>query len=119
MIVTPSQARRLACPFMRGADMKVLACKGNDCMAFRWADTHSAWGYCGAAGIPEIHRLQAGDRPLRDGPVQGGRTVLSRTPKTLDAGEVPTAPKTRGEFNREITDALAKKAASDEEAGRF
>ena len=116
-IVSPDQARRMACPFIRGPDMKVLACKGNDCMAWRWADTHSAWGHCGAAGIPEIHRLQAGDRPLRDGP--GGRTVLSRTTRSLDAGEVPTAPKTRSEFNREITQALAEDAARDLAAGRF
>ena len=117
-IVSPAQARRMACPFMRGPDMKVLACKGNDCMAWRWADTHSAWGHCGAAGIPEVHRLQAGDRPLRDGPVRGGRTVLSRTERTVDAGEVPTTPKPNA-LDLAVAQALAEDAARDAAAGRF
>lgn len=117
-IVSPDQARRMACPFMRGPDMKVLACKGNDCMAWRWADTHSAWGHCGAAGSPEVHRLQAGDRPVLDGPVRGGRTVLSRTEKTLDQGTVPT-PRPPSDFERVVAKALAEDAARDAAAGRF
>ena len=117
MIFSPAQGRQLLCPFQRGPDMKALACRSNDCAAFRWADMQTSLGFCGAAGIPEVHRLQAGDRPLRDGPA--GRTVLSRTPKTLDEGQAPTAPKTRSEFDRAIAEALAEDAARDLAAGRF
>lgn len=74
-------------------------------------------GFCGAAGILEFHRLQAGDRPLRDGPVRGGRTVLSRTERTLDQGTVPTPGP--HPLDRAIAEALAEDAARDVASGRF
>ena len=118
MIATPDQARRLLCPYQRGPEMKALACRAQDCMAWRWADMQTDLGFCGAAGVPEVHRLQAGDRPLRDGPARGGRTVLSRTERTLDQGEAPTTPKPNA-LDLAVAQARAEDAARDLAAGRF
>lgn len=94
MICSPAQANRLLCPFQRGTDGKVLACRSQNCMAWRFADQTSAFGFCGLAGTPEVYRLQSGELP----PVRHGRTVLTRTERTVDQGKSIEAQSPEAEF---------------------
>lgn len=109
MIVSPLQAAKLLCPIQRSHDGKALACRGNACMGWRYADMLSEFGYCGHAGAPEVYRLQSGEYP-----VKGRETVLTKTERTVDRGQ---GPDPRSLAERVAAERAERLAA--EQAGHF